>query len=47
MDEQIPVGQIRLNIENNDAEIGYSSVSKFRRTGYGHLIFRLVVDDKK
>lgn len=45
MDDDMPVGQIRLNIENDDAEIGYSIESEFRGKGYGHRILQLVADE--
>jgi len=47
MDEQIPVGQIRLNIDGDEAEIGYSIASDYRGKGYGHKILQLVVDEVK
>lgn len=45
MDGDIPVGQIRLNVEESEAEIGYSMDSEFRGKGYGHRILKLVVDE--
>lgn len=45
MDDQIPIGQIRLNISGADAEIGYSIAREFRGKGYGHLILRLLSDE--
>ncbi len=45
MDEDIPVGQIRLNIKGTDAEIGYSIGAEFRGKGYGHRILQLVTDE--
>lgn len=47
MEDDIPVGQIRLNVEGNEAEIGYSIGSEFRGKGYGHEILKLVVDEVK
>ena len=44
MDEDIPVGQIRLNIEDDEAEIGYSIAAEYRRKGYGHTILQLIAD---
>lgn len=44
MDEAIPVGQIRLNVEGDEAEIGYSVGSEFRGKGYGQKILQLIVD---
>ena len=45
MDDDIPVGQIRLNIEDNEAEIGYSIGSEFRGKGYGHKILQLIAEE--
>ena len=42
MDGEIPVGQIRLNISGEEAEIGYSIAAGFRGKGYGHVILRLL-----
>ena len=47
MDEDIPVGQIRLNVEGDKAEIGYSIGSEFRGKGYGHKILKLIGDTIK
>ena len=43
MDDDIPVGQIRLNIDGEEAEIGYSIAANFRGRGYGHKILQLIV----
>ena len=43
MDENTPVGQIRLNINGEDAEIGYSVASEYRGRGYGHKLLQLLV----
>ena len=47
MDDDIPVGQIRLNIDDDEAEIGYSIGSEFRGKGYGHWILRLITEEVK
>ena len=47
MDDENPVGQIRLNLENDTAEIGYSIAVEYRGRGYGHKILRLIVDEVK
>ena len=43
MEDDTPVGQIRLNVKEEEAEIGYSIASEYRGKGYGHRILRLVV----
>lgn len=45
MEDNTPVGQIRLNIEGKEAEIGYSIASEFRGKGYGHKILQLVANE--
>ena len=47
MDKENPVGQIRLNLENDSAEIGYSIAAEYRGKGYGHKILQLIVDEVK
>ena len=47
MDEDIPVGQIRLNIDGDEAEIGYSIASDYRGKGYGHKVLQLVAEEVK
>ena len=47
MDERNPVGQIRLNLKNDSAEIGYSIAAEYRGKGYGHKILRLIVNEVK
>lgn len=47
VDEDIPIGQIRLNVYGEEAEIGYSIGSEFRENGYGHRILQLVVQEIK
>ena len=42
MEENCPVGQIRLNLDGDEAEIGYSIAAEFRGKGYGHLILQLL-----
>ena len=44
MCEDTPIGQIRLNINGEEAEIGYSIANDYRGQGYGHSILRLVAD---
>ena len=45
MDDDTPVGQIRLNVDGEEGEIGYSIGSEFRGQGYGHMILQLVADE--
>ncbi len=45
MDDEIPVGQIRLNIQDGDAEIGYSIASEHRGKGYGRRMLQLVAEE--
>lgn len=47
MENDEPVGQIRLSIENAEAEIGYSIAPEFRGRGYGHKILRLTAETVK
>ena len=47
MEDNKPVGQIRLNINDTNAEISYSIASDFRGMGYGRKIVSLVVDEIK
>ena len=42
MDDEVPVGQIRLNIDNDSAEIGYSIAAEHRGKGYGHKVLQLI-----
>lgn len=42
VDDDSPVGQIRLNVRGSDAEIGYSIGTEFRGKGYGHMILKLI-----
>ena len=44
MKKDTPIGQIRLNIEGDAAEIGYSIAKEYRGQGFGHIILRLVKD---
>lgn len=41
MEDETPVGQIRLNVEGNDAEIGYSIAPEYRGRGYGRRLLQL------
>ena len=47
MDDNIPVGQIRLNINGDEAEIGYSIASAYRGKGYGHRVLQLIAEEVK
>ncbi len=47
MNDDTPVGQIRLNIDGDKAEIGYSIASEYRGKGYGHKVLQLVADEVK
>ena len=42
--DDLPIGQIRLNVDNDVAEIGYSIAKEHRGKGYGHRILQLLVD---
>ncbi|WP_418374571.1 GNAT family N-acetyltransferase [Agathobacter sp.] len=44
MDECIPVGQARITICDDVAEVGYSICSEKRNSGYGSKLLKLVVD---
>ena len=45
MDNGLAVGQIRLNIDGNIAEIGYSIAKEFRGKGYGKMLLQLIVEE--
>lgn len=45
MDGKEPVGQIRLMIDGDVAEIGYSISSLHRQKGYGRLILQLILEE--
>ena len=45
MDNDMPVGQCRLNVEGDTAEIDYSIESSQRGKGLGELILELVISD--
>lgn len=45
MDDNLPVGQIRLNLSGDEAEIGYSIAKEYRGRGYGHQILQQVVKE--
>ena len=47
MDDDTPIGQIRLNIDGSEAEIGYSIASDYRGKGYGHIVLQLVAKEMK
>lgn len=42
MADSTPVGQIRITIEGNTAEIGYSISERYRQKGYGQKILNLL-----
>ena len=44
MEDDIPIGQIRINITDAAAEISYSISSEFRGKGYGSKIVSLLLD---
>ena len=46
-DEEKPIGQIRLTIQRDIAEIGYSIAPEFRGRGYGHKILQLVLEETR
>ncbi len=41
----IPIGQIRLTISGNSAEVGYSIDRDYRAQGYGHIIIDLISEE--
>lgn len=45
MDDEVPVGQIRLNVNDSEAEIGYSISASYRGQGYGHIILELAMQE--
>jgi len=47
MEDEVPVGQIRLNIEKGSAEIGYSIAAEYRGKGYGHRILHMIEEEVK
>lgn len=47
MDGEEPVGQIRLIIDGDEAEIGYSISAIHRQKGYGRLILQLILEEAK
>ena len=47
MDDEIPIGQIRLNIQDSEAEISYSVSAEYRGKGYGKILLELIVDEVK
>lgn len=44
-DEDVAIGQIRIDLDGNIAEIGYSVSSEFRYQGYGRKMLKLVVKE--
>ena len=42
MDGEAPIGQVRLDVKDHEAEIGYSISKEFRGQGFGHKILRLL-----
>lgn len=47
MENDVPVGQIRINISDAVAEISYSISSEFRGKGYGRKIVALLIEKIK
>lgn len=47
MCDSTPVGQVRLSINGNEAEIGYSISADYRGMGYGKLICQLLINKVK
>ncbi len=47
MEDDEPVGQIRLTVEKDEAEIGYSIALNHRGKGYGHRILQLTEEEMK
>lgn len=45
IDDKTPVGQIRLNVDGDEAEIGYSIAREYRGKGFGRAILQLIVDE--
>lgn len=42
MDNDIPVGQVRITIRSDEAEIGYSICAEKRSSGYGQKLLDLI-----
>lgn len=47
MDDETPIGQIRLNVEGEEAEIGYSISEEYRGKGFGRKILQMIVAEVK
>lgn len=47
VDDDVPVGQIRLTKEDGSAEVGYSIAAQYRGYGYGHIILQLIIQEIK
>ena len=45
MDKDIPVGQVRVNIQDEIGELDYSIAAKFRRCGYGKITISLILKE--
>ena len=45
MDNDVPIGQIRLAIDGYDAEISYSVSSYYRGRGYAHKMIELINEE--
>lgn len=45
MDNDLLVGQIRLNINGDEAEISYSIAKEYRGKGYGRKILQLIQEE--
>lgn len=44
MNDDIPIGQARLNIQGDEAEISYSIARDYRGKGFGHALLALIRD---
>ncbi len=47
MEDDTPIGQIRLNVYGSEAEIGYSISKDQRGHGYGETILKLIMQEVK
>lgn len=47
MEDEVPVGQIRLSINGDEAEIGYSIAPEYRGKGYGKILLDLLKEEVK
>ena len=42
MNGESPIGQVRLDVKDHEAEIGYSIAKEYRGQGFGHKILKLL-----